>query len=70
METVSIALLCTVIGCVIGIGTYSKTRDKDIRADFVDCSTSVNLFLTSDISLFIRSSLSLPSVFKIGRAHV
>lgn len=33
METISIALLCTVIGCVIGIGTYSKTRDKDIRAD-------------------------------------
>ena len=28
METVSIALLCTVIGCVIGVGTFSKARDK------------------------------------------
>lgn len=33
METVSIALLCTVIGCVIGVGTFSKARDKDIRAE-------------------------------------
>lgn len=33
METASVALLCTVIGCVIGVGTFSKTRDKDIRAD-------------------------------------
>lgn len=33
METISIALICTVIGCVVGVGSFSKSRDKDIRSD-------------------------------------
>lgn len=33
METVSIALICSLIGAAIGMATFNKNRDKDIKAD-------------------------------------
>ena len=33
METISIALVCTILGAIIGIATFSRNRDKDIKKD-------------------------------------
>lgn len=33
METISIALMCTILGAVIGVATFSRNRDKDIKKD-------------------------------------
>ncbi|MEW9093926.1 MAG: hypothetical protein AB2417_02490 [Clostridiaceae bacterium] len=33
METISIALLCSIIGAVIALITFSKNRDKDLKKD-------------------------------------
>lgn len=33
METVSVAVVCTVLGALIGLATFSRSRDKDIKKD-------------------------------------
>lgn len=33
MENISISLLCTLIGCIIGIFGYKRTQKKDIEED-------------------------------------
>lgn len=33
METISIALACTIIGAVISYATFQRNRGRDIRAD-------------------------------------
>lgn len=33
MEDISIALICTILGVLIGIATFSRNRDKDIKKD-------------------------------------
>lgn len=33
MEEISIALICSVLGAIIGIATFSRNRDKDIKKD-------------------------------------
>ena len=33
METVSIALICSIVGAIIGVATFSKNRTKDLKAD-------------------------------------
>lgn len=33
MEDISLALICTVLGALIGIATFSRNRDKDIKKD-------------------------------------
>lgn len=33
METVSIALLCSITGAIIGILTFTKNREKDLQKD-------------------------------------
>lgn len=33
METISIALICSIVGAVIGVATFSKNRTKDLKAD-------------------------------------
>lgn len=33
MDTISIGLICTLLGAIIGIATFSRNRDKDIKKD-------------------------------------
>ena len=33
MEEISLALICSILGAVIGIATFSRNRDKDIKKD-------------------------------------
>lgn len=33
METISIGIACTLLGAVIGVATYNRNRDKDIKND-------------------------------------
>ena len=33
METISIGVVCGLLGAAIGIATFSRNRDKDIKAD-------------------------------------
>lgn len=33
METISIALICSVVGGIIGVASFSRNRDKDIKTD-------------------------------------
>lgn len=33
METISIALVCTVVGAIISYATFQRNRGNDIRAD-------------------------------------
>ena len=33
METISIALVCTVVGAIISYATFQRNRGRDIRAD-------------------------------------
>lgn len=44
MEKISIALICTILGTVIGIVTFSRNRDKDLKADMKeDAETKAKL---------------------------
>lgn len=40
METISIALMCSILGAIIGIATFSRNRDKDIKSDTKEDATT------------------------------
>ena len=54
METISITLLCTVIGAAIGYLTFQRNTKSDVKQDTRD-STSVAVKL-DDIRLDIKST--------------
>lgn len=33
MENISITIICTLLGAVIGVATFNRNRDKDIKKD-------------------------------------